>query len=123
VQAHPAGRRARSGATTTAAAVQAAQAAASGPATGREATTPSLLDPSPTPDHPEECRPNAARRGVFSSLESLGVTKKELADRFGRPVDQVATRRLTALVREVITSQRAGLGRQQELPVNDQDVA
>jgi hypothetical protein len=52
---------------------------------------------------------------VLASLETLGVTEEQIAARFGRPAEQVATRRLTALVREVIATQRAGLAGQQEI--------
>jgi hypothetical protein len=100
VDAHPAGRRQvaapSSVPTTPAAVVEAARAAP-------------LLEASPTSDDPRERRPNAARRGVLASLDSLGVTGELIAERFGRPVEQVATKRLTALVREVIATQRAGL--------------
>jgi hypothetical protein len=60
----------------------------------------------PVADDPRERRDTAARRGVLSSLESLGVAPEQIADRFGRPVDQVATWRLTELVRHVILQQR-----------------
>jgi hypothetical protein len=43
---------------------------------------------------------------VLASLEALGVTEEQIAVRFGRPAEQVATRRLTALVRDVIATQR-----------------
>ena len=52
---------------------------------------------------------------MLASLETLGVTEEQIGARFGRPVEQVATRRLTALVREVIATQRAGLEGQQEI--------
>jgi hypothetical protein len=93
-----------------------AAAAASRPSTGREAAPANpLLEASPTPDDPAERRLNAARRGVLASLEALGVTGEQIGDRFGRPAEQVATKRLTALVREVIATQRAGLAGQQEI--------
>ncbi|MGR6964395.1 hypothetical protein ACU610_08055 [Geodermatophilus sp. URMC 61] len=113
---HPAGRRRASAAgqtpapETPAAVVESARAAAAAarPSTGREETpTNPLLEPSPTPDDPRERRVNAARRGVLASLEALGVTEEQIAARFGRPAEQVATRRLTALVRDVIATQRA----------------
>jgi hypothetical protein len=44
---------------------------------------------------------------VLSSLQALDVDDAGIAERFGRPAEQVATRRLVALVREVITAQRA----------------
>jgi hypothetical protein len=114
VEAHPAGRRkapaAPSAPTTPAAVVEAARAAAAA-ARAEEKAAPAnpLLEASPTPDDPRERRLTAARRGVLASLESLGMTDEQIAERFGRPVEQVATRRLTALVREVIATQRAGL--------------
>lgn len=124
VQAHPAGRR-TAGATATppapttpAAVVEAARAAAAAAAaaTDREAAPANpLLEPSPTPDDPRERRLTAARRGVLASLESLGVTDDQIGERFGRPAEHVATKRLTALVREVIATQRAGLAGQQEI--------
>jgi hypothetical protein len=83
-------------------------APASHPARGRDATTAeSLLVSSPVPDSPEQRRVTAARRGVLSTLESLGVTADEIATRFGRPVEHVATKRLSALVRAVIATQQA----------------
>ncbi|WP_204331254.1 hypothetical protein [Geodermatophilus sabuli] len=126
VKAHPAGRR-RAGAaatppapTTPAAVVEAARAAAATAraATGGEvAATNPLLEASPTPDDAQERRLTAARRGVLASLESLGVPDEQIAERFGRPVEHVATKRLTALVREVIATQRAGRAvGQQEIP-------
>ncbi|MGY1624004.1 hypothetical protein ACI789_17545 [Geodermatophilus sp. SYSU D00965] len=122
MKAHPAGRRRAPAAppapTTPAAVVEAARAAAAAarPDAGQEATTANpLLEASPTPDDPRERRLNAARRGVLASLETLGVTGEEIGARFGRPVEQVATKRLTALVREVIATQRAGLAGQQEI--------
>jgi hypothetical protein len=122
MKAHPAGRRRAPAAppapTTPAAVVEAARAAAAAarPDAGREAPPANpLLEASPTPDDPRERRLNAARRGVLASLETLGVTGEEIGARFGRPVEQVATKRLTALVREVIATQRAGLAGQQEI--------
>jgi hypothetical protein len=120
--AHPAGRRRAQAAPaapqTPAAVVQAARAAAAAalPATGTE-TAPAnpLLEASPTPDDPKDRRLNAARRGVLASLEALGVTGEQIGARFGRPAEQVATKRLTALVREVIATQRAGVTGQQEI--------
>src|SRR4051812_39834843 len=114
VDARPAGRRkvaAPSPAPATpAAVVEAARAAA---ATARAEEKPvsanPLLEASPTPDDPRERRLTAARRGVLASLENLGVSGEQIAERFGRPVEHVATRRLTALVREVIATQRSGL--------------
>jgi hypothetical protein len=103
---------------TPAAVVESARAAAAAarPSTGREAAPANpLLEASPTPDDPAERRLNAARRGVLASLEALGVTGEQIGDRFGRPAEQVATKRLTALVREVIATQRAGLAGQQEI--------
>jgi len=114
VDAHPAGRRrvaAPSPAPTTpAAVVEAARAAAAAARAEEEKAAPAnpLLEASPTPDDPRERRLTAARRGVLASLESLGVTEDEIAERFGRPAEHVATKRLTALVREVIATQRAG---------------
>jgi hypothetical protein len=96
--------------------VVAARAAASRPATGRDAkAAQSLLVASPTPDNPQECRANAARRGVLASLETLGVAGEQIAARFGRPAEQVATKRLSAFVREVIATQRADGAEQQEI--------
>jgi hypothetical protein len=114
---HPAGRRAgQAGSATPAEVVAAAQAAASRPATGRDAkAAESLLVASPVPDDPQGCRASAARRGVLASLESLGVTGEQIADRFGRPAEQVATKRLSALVRDVIVAQRADRPDQQEI--------
>jgi hypothetical protein len=66
-----------------------------------------LLERSPVADPPEQRRLDAARRGVLSSLETLGVTEDDIAKRFGRPAEQVATKRLTALVRDVISTKRA----------------
>jgi hypothetical protein len=116
METHPAGRRAAPAAppapTTPAAVVEAARAAAaaSGPSTdGAARSANPLLEASPTPDDPRERRLTAARRGVLASLESLGVTGEQIAEQFGRPVEHVATKRLTALVREVIATQRAGL--------------
>jgi hypothetical protein len=114
VEAHPAGPRKAPAAppapTTPAAVVEAARAAAAA-ARAEETAAPAnpLLEASPTPDDPRERRLTAARRGVLASLESLGVTDEQIAERFGRPVEHVATKRLTALVREVIATQRAGL--------------
>jgi hypothetical protein len=113
VQAHPAGRRkvaaSSSAPTTPAAVVEAARAAA---AAARVEETPApanpLLEASPTPDDPRDRRLTAARRGVLASLESLGVSDEQIAERFGRPAEHVATKRLTALVREVIATQRSG---------------
>jgi hypothetical protein len=112
MKTHPAGRRAGPATppapTTPAAVVEAARAAA--PSTdGKAAPANRLLEASPTPDDPRERRLTAARRGVLASLESLGVTGEQIAEQFGRPVEHVATKRLTALVREVIATQRAGL--------------
>src|SRR4051795_9713166 len=122
VEAHPAGRRKAPAAppapTTPAAGVEAARAAAAAaaPASEREpASANPLLEASPTPDDPRERRLTAARRGVLASLETLGVTPEQIAERFGRPVEHVATKRLTALVREVIATQRAGRTGQQEI--------
>ena len=118
VKAHPAGRRMAQAAAQTpapetpAAVVESARAAAAAaaPATGGEAAPANpLLEASPTPDDPRERRLNAARRGVLASLETLGVTEEQIGARFGRPAEQVATKRLTALVREVIATQRAGV--------------
>ena len=87
-----------------------AAAAASRPSTNREATPANpLLEASPTPDDPRERRLNAARRGVLASLEALGVTGEQISARFGRPAEQVATKRLTALVRDVIARQRGAV--------------
>ncbi|MFL6093975.1 MAG: hypothetical protein ACJ71Y_00830, partial [Blastococcus sp.] len=114
VETHPAGRRkvpaAPPAPTTPAAVVEAARAAAAA-ARAEETAAPAnpLLEASPTPDDPRERRLTAARRGVLTSLEGLGVTEEQIAERFGRPVEHVATKRLTALVREVIATQRAGL--------------
>jgi hypothetical protein len=112
VDAHPAGSRrapaAPSAPTTPAAVVAAARAAAASPVSEGAPANP-LLEASPTPDDPRERRLTAARRGVLASLESLGVTDEQIAERVGRPVEHVATKRLTALVREVIATQRAGL--------------
>jgi hypothetical protein len=111
MRAHPAGRRrAPAGAQTPAAVVESARAAAAAarPSTGREAAPANpLLEASPTPDDPRDRRLNAARRGVLASLETLGVTEEQIGARFGRPTEQVATKRLTALVREVIATQRS----------------
>jgi hypothetical protein len=74
-----------------------------------------LLESSPTPDDPQERRLTAARRGVLASLERLGMSAADIGERFGRPVEHVATNRLTALVREAIVIQRAGLTGQQEI--------
>jgi hypothetical protein len=122
MEAHPAGRRRAPAAppapTTPAAVVEAARAAAAAaaPASEREpASANPLLEASPTPDDPRERRLTAARRGVLASLETLGVTPEQIAERFGRPVEHVATKRLTALVREVIATQRAGRTGQQEI--------
>ena len=98
--------------TTPAAVVEAARAAAAAARAatdGEAAPSNPLLEASPTPDDPRERRLTAARRGVLASLESLGVTDEQIAERFGRPVEHVATKRLTALVREVIATQRSGL--------------
>jgi hypothetical protein len=85
-----------------------APAAADGPSQGPAGQpTEDLLAVSPTPDDPQACRTTAARRGVLSSLQALYVDDAGITERFGRPVEQVATRRLVALVREVITAQRA----------------
>jgi hypothetical protein len=90
--------------------VEAARAAAAVAAPeGEAAPANPLLEASPTPDDPRDRRLTAARKGVLASLESLGVTDEQIAERFGRPVEHVATKRLTALVREVIATQRAGL--------------
>ncbi|MGY1640518.1 hypothetical protein ACI782_05215 [Geodermatophilus sp. SYSU D00703] len=130
MKSHPAGRRRAPAAppapTTPAAVVEAARAAAAAarPDAGKDADRDAdkqaasanpLLEASPTPDDPRERRLNAARRGVLASLETLGVTPEEIGNRFGRPVEQVATKRLTALVRDVIATQRAGLTGQQEI--------
>jgi hypothetical protein len=72
-----------------------------------DGTLEDLLAVSPTPDDPQGCRTTPARRGVLSSLQALDVDDAGIAERFGRPAEQVATRRLVALVREVITAQRA----------------
>ncbi|SDX29626.1 hypothetical protein SAMN05660209_00069 [Geodermatophilus africanus] len=116
MEAHPAGRRRAPAAppapTTPAAVVEAARAAAAAAAPrteGAAAPANPLLEASPTPDDPRERRLTAARKGVLASLETLGVTDEQIAERFGRPAEHVATRRLTALVREVIATQRAGL--------------
>jgi hypothetical protein len=124
MKAHPAGRR-KAGVTsmppaptTLAPLVEAARAAASAGAAGTDeeaAPANPLLEASPTPDDPRERRLTAARRGVLASLESLGVTDEQIAERFGRPAEHVATKRLTALVRDVIATQRAGLAGQQEI--------
>ncbi|WP_369255141.1 AAA family ATPase [Geodermatophilus amargosae] len=123
MKAHPAGRRRVAAGDPTApqtpaAVVQAAQAAAAAaqaavaaprPEAGREAAPANpLLEPSSTPDDPKDRRLTAARRGVLASLEALGVTEEQIGARFGRPVEHVATKRLTALVREVIAEQRNG---------------
>jgi hypothetical protein len=114
VEAHPAGSRKAPAAppapTTPAAVVEAARAAAAA-ARAEETAAPTnpLLEASPIPDDPRERRLTAARRGVLASLEGLGMTDEQIAERFGRPVEHVATKRLTALVREVIATQRAGL--------------
>ncbi|MGX5656763.1 hypothetical protein ACWKWC_18455 [Geodermatophilus nigrescens] len=124
---HPAGRRrvaaqahTTPAPTTPAAVVEAARAAAAAMAPRTEhapAPVNPLLEPSPTPDEPGERRLTAARRGVLASLESLGVTDGQVAERFGRPVEHVATKRLTALVRDVIATQRSGQSvGQQEIP-------
>jgi hypothetical protein len=123
MKAHPAGRRRvatgdPSAPQTPPAVVQAAQAASAAaqaamaaprPEDGREvAPANPLLESSPTPDDPKDRRSTAARRGVLASLEALGVTGEQIGARFGRPVEHVATKRLTALVREVIAAQRTG---------------
>jgi hypothetical protein len=114
MKAHPAGRRkAPAAPAMPAVVVESARAAAARPATGREAAAESLLVASPTPDDPDQCRANAARRGVLASLDTLGVTEQQIAARFGRPAEQVATKRLSALVREVIAAQRADKAEQQ----------
>ncbi|SNS26459.1 hypothetical protein SAMN04488107_1956 [Geodermatophilus saharensis] len=95
---------------TPAAVVEAARAAAAAARPSPEPETAPvnpLLEPSATPDDPRERRLNAARRGVLASLEALGVTEEQIGARFGRPAEQVATKRLTALVRDVIARQRA----------------
>lgn len=66
-----------------------------------------LLAASAVPDPVEECRSSAARRGVFASLDSLGMGTDQVAARFGRPVEQIATKRLSALVRHLIAEARA----------------
>jgi hypothetical protein len=125
VQNHPAGRRTAGAApvppapTTPAAVIEAARAAAaaaSAATDGEAAPANPLLEASPIPDDPRERRLTAARRGVLASLESLGVTAEQIGERFGRPVEHVGTKRLTALVREVIATQRAGHAGQQEIP-------
>lgn len=123
VEAHPAGRRRvatgdPSAPQTPPAVVQAAQAAAAAAQAAMAAPRPEadaeaapanpLLESSPTPDDPKDRRSTAARRGVLASLEALGVTDEQIAARFGRPVEHVATKRLTALVRAVIAAQRNG---------------
>ncbi|MCV2489238.1 ATP-binding protein [Geodermatophilus sp. YIM 151500] len=117
--AHPAGRRRAPAAAQAPAAVGESDrpaVAAGPPATSGEAAPANpLLEASPTPDDPRERRLTAARRGVLASLQNLGVTGEEIGARFGRPVEHVATKRLTALVREVIATQRAGLAGQQEI--------
>jgi hypothetical protein len=72
-----------------------------------DGTLEDLLAVSPTPDDPQGCRTTPARRGVLSSLEALGMDEAGITERVGRPIEQVATRRLVALVREVIAAQRA----------------
>lgn len=67
-----------------------------------------LLVSSPDPDDPADCRPSAARRGVQASLMALNVTEERIAERFGRPANQVATKRLTALVKDVVARQQSG---------------
>ncbi|PRY50202.1 hypothetical protein LY71_104239 [Geodermatophilus tzadiensis] len=129
-QAHPAGRRRVAAGDpsvpqTPPAVVQAAQAAAAAARSAAAAPRPDaereaapanpLLESSPTPDDPRERRSTAARRGVLASLEALGVTEAQIGERFGRPVEHVATRRLTALVRDVIATQRAAETGQQEI--------
>jgi hypothetical protein len=52
---------------------------------------------------------------VLASLEALGVTEEQIGARFGRPAEHVATKRLTALVRDVIATQRAAGSGQQEI--------
>ncbi|MGY1823227.1 hypothetical protein [Geodermatophilus sp. SYSU D00079] len=123
VQSHPAGRRRTPAAppapTTPAAVVEAARAAAAASAAAVEAPPAPknpLLEASPTPDDPRDRRLTAARKGVLASLEDLGMTDELIGERFGRPVEQVATKRLTALVREVIATQRAGV------PVGQQEI-
>ncbi|SNS13970.1 hypothetical protein SAMN06893096_102192 [Geodermatophilus pulveris] len=113
VDAHPAGRRRAPAAppapTTPAAVVEAARAAAAAARPQEDLPTGNpLLAASPTPDDAHERRLTAARKGVLASLESLGVTDEQIAERFGRPTEHVATKRLTALVREVIAIQRSG---------------
>jgi hypothetical protein len=124
MEAHPADRRKAEATsmppapTTPAAVVESARAAAAAarPSTGGEDTPANpLLEASPTPDDPRERRLTAARRGVLASLEALGVTEEQIGARFGRPAEQVATKRLTALLRDVIATQRAGLAGQQEI--------
>jgi hypothetical protein len=120
--AHPAGKRRVAAGDpsvpqTPPAVVQAAQAASAAaqaamaaprPEEGREAAPVNpLLEPSPTADDPKDRRNTAARRGVLASLEALGVTHEQIGARFGRPVEHVATKRLTALVRSVIATQRS----------------
>src|SRR3954470_14778323 len=122
MEVHPAGRRnghaAAPAPTTPAAVIEAARAAsmaASARSDEQTASANPLLEASPIPDDPRERRLTAARRGVLGSLESLGVADEQIAERFGRPAEHVATKRLTALVREVIATQRAGrsVGRQE----------
>jgi hypothetical protein len=94
--------------------VEAAWATAEPPAAAKEAAEAQAraqaLQPAtgPTdPDPVEDCKENAARRGITSSLLTLVDGEDAVAEHFGRPIEQVATRKLRDYVAELIAAQKA----------------
>jgi hypothetical protein len=83
-----------------------AQEAPSGDQETEDAPATGAPGRSPVPDNPREVQLTAARRGVLSTLTSLGLDEDDVFARFGRVAEQVATRWLSVMVREAITEGR-----------------
>jgi hypothetical protein len=83
-----------------------AQEAPSGDQETEDAPATGAPGRSPVPDNPREVQLTAARRGVLSTLTSVGLDDDDVFARFGRVTEQVATRWLSVMVREAITEGR-----------------
>ena len=74
------------------------------PKTGRERTAEQVEaeKKGSEPDDPDLCKNSAARRGILSSIEGMGISEAQIVEHFGRPLEQIATRRITGFVQDAV---------------------